>query len=185
MAASELLLTNGATPATPAAGKTKLFVNSSKQIAQVDDAGAVKALVGGNASYAATPGDPTGTTNTTGLMMGLAGAITPATTGRIRFAITGNLSNSGTSIGNGCKAQLYFGTGSAPANAAAITGTVSGAQLTSVNESTTASTKQPVSLEYIVSGLTLGTAYWFDAAIAAITAGTASLSNVTMTAMEF
>jgi hypothetical protein len=44
MAASEVLLTNGATPATPAAGKNKLFFNSSKQLSQVDDAGLVRAI---------------------------------------------------------------------------------------------------------------------------------------------
>jgi hypothetical protein len=41
MAASELLLTNGATPATPASGKTKLFVTTLKKLATVDDAGLV------------------------------------------------------------------------------------------------------------------------------------------------
>jgi hypothetical protein len=81
MAASQLLLTNGATPATPAAGKTILFINASKQLATVDDAGLAAVFLGGSANYQATPTNPTGTTNTTGLMMGLAGTITPATSG--------------------------------------------------------------------------------------------------------
>lgn len=42
MAASEFLLTNGATPATPAAGKNKGFFNTSKNWATVDDAGLVR-----------------------------------------------------------------------------------------------------------------------------------------------
>jgi hypothetical protein len=41
MAASEVLLTNGATPATPAAGKSKLFIDSSKRLCTVDELGAV------------------------------------------------------------------------------------------------------------------------------------------------
>jgi hypothetical protein len=42
MAASELLITNGSTPATPASGKSKLFTNSSKGLDTVDDGGIVR-----------------------------------------------------------------------------------------------------------------------------------------------
>jgi hypothetical protein len=42
MAASELLITNGATPATPASGKSKVFTNSNKGLDTVDDAGLVR-----------------------------------------------------------------------------------------------------------------------------------------------
>ena len=42
MATSELLVTNGATPATPASGKSKLFTNSNKGLDTVDDAGLVR-----------------------------------------------------------------------------------------------------------------------------------------------
>jgi hypothetical protein len=41
MATSELLVTYGATPATPASGKTKVYVTSGKQLACVDDAGTI------------------------------------------------------------------------------------------------------------------------------------------------
>lgn len=42
MAASELLITNGSTPATPASGKSKVFTNASKGLDTVDDAGLVR-----------------------------------------------------------------------------------------------------------------------------------------------
>jgi hypothetical protein len=185
MAASQLLLTNGATPATPAAGKTILFINASKQLATVDDAGLAAVFLGGSANYQATPTNPTGTTNTTGLMMGLAGTITPATSGRVLFIISGNLQNSGTSIGNGAKAQIRYGTGSAPANAGALTGNAVGTVISSVNESTTANTVQPFSCNAVVTGLTPGTAYWIDITLAAIVAGTAAATNISISAIEF
>jgi hypothetical protein len=185
MAASILLMTNGATPATPASGKTIIFINASKQICTVDDAGIAAPWGGGSGSAQSTPGDPTGTTDTTGKMMGLAGSITPTTSGRILIMITGTLQSSGTSIGNGAKAQLRYGTGSAPANAGALTGTSVGGFVASVNESTTANTQQPFACQAVVTGLTVGTAYWLDIALAAIVSGTAAAKNISLTAIEF
>jgi hypothetical protein len=186
MAASILLMTNGATPATPASGKTIIFINASKQICTVDDAGIAAPWGGGGGTAQSTPGDPTGTTNTTGLMMGLAGSFTPLTSGRMLLTITGNLSSSGTSIGNGGKTQARYGTGSAPANAAALTGTSVGSLVTSVNESTTANTKQPFSVTAVVTGLTVGTAYWLDLSLAQVGAGgTAAVTNLSISAIEF
>lgn len=179
---SEFLLTNKATPATPSAGKTKVFVNTGKKLAQVDDAGIVSVIGGGGgASYQITPADPTGTTNTTGLMMGLAGAITPVFSGRVMVSITGNIENN--TSGSGVKAGIYYGTGTAPVNAAAITGTLVG----SVPQFTTAAAAQrvPINITIIITGLTLGTAYWLDLMLGAITSGTAAIKNITVTAVEF
>lgn len=184
MAASELLLTNGATPATPAAGKTKLFVTTAKALATVDDSGLVTSLNGQNAVYQATPADPTGTTNTTGLMMGLAGSITPVFTGRIAIIISGNLTNSTATAGDGAKAQIRYGTGTAPANAAALAGTAVGSFISSVLERATASDLQAFTLNAIVTGLTPGTAYWIDIALAALVGGTGQAKNISITAWE-
>jgi len=180
MASSELLLTSGATPATPASGKTKLFVNASKQLSQVDDAGLVTVLNGQNAVAQSTPADPTGTTSTAGVMMGLAGSITPVYTGRVLMLISGNVANS--TLLDGINAQIRYGTGSAPANAAALTGTAVG----SLNKTTSAvnAQKTGIALQAIVTGLSLATAYWIDVSLAAVTGGTVTLTNVSLTAIE-
>jgi hypothetical protein len=178
---SEIILTNEATPATPGSGKIVVFANSGGKLSQVNDAGVVAPLVGGGASYQATPADPTGTNNTTGLMMGLAGAITPATTGRIAISIYGDVQN--TTTADGAKLGIYYGTGSAPANAAAITGTSVG----SIQNFLAAANNQrvPFHLTVIVTGLVLGTAYWIDLMLGATVGGTAAAKNITVTAFEF
>ena len=131
MAASEFLMYSGATPATPASG-IKLFFSTLKQLCQLDDAGVVTKLNGQNATAQSTPADPTGTTDTTGKMMGLAGAITPTYTGRLLIIVSGNLTNTTAAAGDGAKAQIRYGTGSAPSNGDALTGTAVGNQVTSV-----------------------------------------------------
>ena len=55
---------------------------------------------------------PAGTTSTTGLMMGLAGAITPAHSGNVLLIVSGTLTNGTTS--DGASLQIRYGTGAAP-----------------------------------------------------------------------
>lgn len=185
MAASELLVTNGSTPATPAAGKTKLFVNANKQVAQINDAGTVEILArSAAAAHQSTPANPTGTTNTTGVMAGLAGSITPTQTGRVLAIISGNMSNSTAAAGDGCKTQIRFGTGAAPANGAALTGTAVGNIVSMLLERATASDPFPFSVQAIVTGLTIGTTYWFDLSEAAVAAGTGILTNLSVSLIE-
>jgi hypothetical protein len=185
MAASEVLVTNGATPATPAAGKTKVFVNATKQLAQVNDAGVVETVLRSAAATAqSSPANPTGTTDTAGKMMGLAGSITPTQTGRMMIVVTGNLSNSTAAAGDGAKTQIRYGTGSAPANAAALTGTTAGSLISMLLERATASDPFPFCVAAVVTGLTVGTAYWVDLSLAAITGGTAILTNLSISIVE-
>lgn len=104
---------------------------------------------------------PTGTTSTTGKMMGLGltgATITPATTGRVHFTIRGSFSNTVvtlTSVG------LRFGTGTAPSNGAAPAGTQIGAIAKGHVEATSAFL--PFTATGIATGLALGTPVWFDA----------------------
>lgn len=181
MAASEFLLTNGATPSPPASGKTKLFVSTAKKWSSVDDAGLVTDYATGNVGFQATPADPTGTANTTGLMMGLAGSITPAQTGRIVIIISGDVQNN--TNADGAKFQIRYGTGAAPANAAALTGTTAGSLVNMVVAA--AAQRLPFSLNAYITGLTPGTAYWIDISLAAVTGGTVAVKNVSITAHEF
>ena len=135
-------------------------------------------------SYQSTPANPTGTASTTGVMMGLAGSITPIRSGIIKITISGDMTN-GTNV-DGAQVQIRTGTGSAPANQAALTGTARGGLVRMTNPTDTRGGRVtvPFSTNAIVSGLTSGTAYWIDAGLAAITGGTATIANVSISAVE-
>jgi hypothetical protein len=134
-----------------------------------------------------SPSNPSGTTSTTLIMMGLgvAGAgggwsFTPRGSGNVLLVASGAISNNTTA--DGAAAQLSYGTGAAPANAAALAGTQIGTL--PVFTALTGLLTVPFSLQAIATGLTLGTTYWFDLALKAVTAGTASVATVSCTAFE-
>jgi hypothetical protein len=134
--------------------------------------------------YQATPADPAGTTNTTGVMLGLGATITPQFSGRLMIFINGNLTNSTAAAGNGAKVQVRYGTGSAPAAGAALTGAPVGSLQQSVLERATANDLQTFCLQVAVTGLAVGTPVWFDLSIAAVVAGTALAKSLNVSAME-
>jgi hypothetical protein len=114
-----------------------------------------------------TPSNPTGTTSAPGVMCGLNQV-------RCLVIINGNLfTNAGASV------QLSYGTGTAPANGAALTGTAVGTAL-----GTSAGPSVPVTLSAIISGLTLGTPYWIDIIQVSSTGALINIQNVTVTITE-
>jgi hypothetical protein len=124
---------------------------------------------------------PTGTSSATGVMMGLGltgATITPAATGRAHFTIGGSLSNTTTSA---VTVGLRFGTGTAPSNAGAPAGTQIGAVFKGNPEAAAAFV--PFTAVGIVTGLTLGTAVWFDADVL-VGSGTGTII-VACSAFEF
>jgi hypothetical protein len=135
------------------------------------------------ASAQSSPANPTGTASTTGVMMGLAGSITTssATSGKVLFIISGTIFNA-TAIADGGKVQLYTGTGTAPINGAALTGTARGGLVQYI--AATTSEKTPFSVNAIATGLAASTAYWIDVGLAAITGGTATITDVSISAYE-
>jgi hypothetical protein len=125
---------------------------------------------------------PTGTASTTGVMMGLGltgATITPTATGRVHFSIAGYLVNTGST--SAVTSALRFGTGTAPSNAAAPTGTQIGGVYKGNPEVSTAA--MPFTMVGIATGLTLGTAVWFDADVF-VGAGTGTII-VSCSAFEF
>jgi hypothetical protein len=124
---------------------------------------------------------PTATTSTTGVMMGLAGIITPVRSGKVFIAISGRMNNS--TVNNGCDLQIYYGTGAAPANGAALTGTAIGG-LAKLSGTNGAGYFYPFSLSAVITGLTLGTPIWVDLKQAAVTGGSASAANIGVSAFE-
>ena len=146
------------------------------------DSIAASILTGQVSGYTdATPSNPAGTTSTTGVMMGLAVSYTPTRSGIVQATVSGQLQNN--TAGDGVKVLLYYGTGGAPTNGSALTGTQKG-QGQYWDACATASKRYTFAFDTIVSGLTLNTAYWFDLGVAAITGGTASVAGLEIVITE-
>ena len=137
-----------------------------------------------------TPADPSTTTSTTGVMMGLGGvtSIVPSSTGKIEIKISGDIDNTLTL--NGSQVQIRYGTGIAPTNGAALTGTAAGGLVKYLNASDTGVLavfvpgKGAFSLNAIISGLAIGTAYWIDISLGSITGGTSRVRDISISAIE-
>ncbi len=133
----------------------------------------------------AQPANQTGNGTATFKMNGLGAAaapctITPTATGRVLFFISGTEVNG--TIADGVSIKLAFGTGTAPANAAAASGTI----ISATQTMTQAVAADPVgfAIQGSTTGLALATAVWFDLQVADVTGGTASITSVTCTAHE-
>lgn len=121
------------------------------------------------ASVSVLPADPAGTGSASGIMLGLGSScvLTPGATGKVRFSISGGVFNN--TSNDGAILTLRYGTGTAPVNGAAVTGTIiSGVFNTSI---AAANNTIGFSFHSIVSGLAIGTACWFDLALAAVGSG--------------
>ncbi len=126
---------------------------------------------------------PASTSSSTEKMAGLGSTctITPTVTGRIRFHIWGAYSLVGAQFGKGA---LYYGTGTAPTNGAATTGT----KLTVLLDMQEPLTLYliPFSMEGNATGFTLGTAVWFDLSQLSVNNSAAfAYSDVMCSAEEF
>jgi hypothetical protein len=186
MAASELILTNGANPSVaPAAGKTDIYASfSPKRPSFLDDAGINICLNGGEGTAFSSPADPSGTTSTTGVMKGLVSGIpnfwSAHVTGKMLVIIMGWISND--TSGDGAQVQIRFGTGLGPANNAALTGTTIGTLVKFIAAS--AGQKVPFMLIAINTGMALNTNFWIDVGLAAITGGTATIGGISQCVLE-
>lgn len=127
-----------------------------------------------------TSAAPTGTTSATAVMMGLAGSITPTRGTKIIVIISGQMAND--TVNDGATVDARFGTGTAPTNGAAVTGTLVG--IAQTHTSLTATERTGFCLVGKVTGLSVGTAYWLDLSLLAVTGGTASVTGVSIVAYE-
>lgn len=127
------------------------------------------------------PSNPTGTTSGTFVQMGFAISFTPKMTGKIKISMQADLTNN--TINDGCAMEITYGTGTAPINGAAQTGTVVG-NYCKMSTDIAANAFVPGMCIGYVTGLNLATAIWVDAAVAAITGGTAAIQQVTVIVEE-
>lgn len=146
----------------------------------------IQAGITGKAAYAATPADPAAVTSGSLVMAGLGSAfkLTPAVTGNVLFGIHGRITAGAGSV-NAYSAG-YYGTGTAPANA-----TSPGSAGTTRTKATqtpgvlipSAGSLETLGITAAAIGLTLGTSYWFDLAIAS-DSSTCTASQLNVYAIE-
>lgn len=171
--ASPLPVAQGGTNAvTAAAARTSLGL------------GTVATLPAPTASARFSPANPASTVSLTLVMMGVGATVayTPATTGIVLVTLTGwvNIAVATNQITVGAR----YGTGTAPVNGAAVTGTRFGSN-TDLVCSPPAVTKYMSSPFTDILTLTPATAYWFDLALATSNAGDAvSAISITATFVE-
>jgi hypothetical protein len=130
-------------------------------------------------------GNPTGSTSTTGVMMGLGRSpglfvITPTASGKVFFVITGSINNN--TAGSGAIAAAYYGTGIAPANGGAIAGTPIGGAAFRIGGGWAAAAATPFTCAGVITGLTAGTQIWIDLSLAISGSGTATITNAALSA---
>jgi len=113
------------------------------------------------------------------LMLGFAGSITPMKSGYVMVHISGEYVSSDAT--GATTFSIRIGTGSAPANGAAATGTVQ-QTLPLIASSTTA--RIPFSFNKLLVALTFGTTYWIDVSAVNAAAGSVQTFNVSLMAVE-
>lgn len=140
--------------------------------------------VTGNAFGTSTigPSSVSGTTITAALVMaGLGGSFTTRT-GRFEICMSGNLDN--TTLNDGSKVQISFGTNATPALNAPLQGTQVGPIQQLSQAALPAATITPFGACWLVTGQAVNTAFWTDLAYGAITGGTAVLSQASVVAHD-
>ena len=129
--------------------------------------------------------NPATTASTTPVMMGLGAQATPAVitpkgSTRVNVSIMGQMAQ--TTSGDGAQIDCRYGTGTAPANGAAGSGTVVGSA--QAFTAVAANHGGGFSIGGIISGLTPGVPIWIDCSLKTVTGGSASLTGITVEAFE-
>lgn len=184
--ATTLGVSNGGTGANTLTANNVILGNGTSAVSFVAPSTAGNILASNGTTWiSVTPNvsspslaSPASTTSTVGVMMGLANLFTPAKTGKIFISFCGyvNVNSSGTAT-----IRIRYGTGSAPANGAALTGTAIGSSVAMGQ----AGVSVPFSSTYILEGLTLTTQIWIDLSLASSDGNIAVLSSVQASIFEF
>jgi len=127
------------------------------------------------------PFNPGGTASATAVMMGIGKSFTPVKSGKVLVLVCGTVTNS--TISDGAGINYRYGTGGAPVNGAAATGTASSIATQNVTVAAAAEL-----IPFCIVGtesLTPNTTYWFDLQLNNITGGTATLTQVSFSIVEW
>ena len=122
-------------------------------------------------------------------MAGLGVTFTPTRSGNILVIVSGDFTNQNN--GEGGQMQVRYGTGTAPTNQAALAGTAVGAKVSGQCGTNFHYEVIPAAVSSLVTGLTVGTAYWIDVSLNSYTnqgaaaAGTVTLNDVSVSVLEF
>jgi hypothetical protein len=122
---------------------------------------------------------PPASTSTAYQMLGLGLDISTTIGTAARLAVSGNISN--TANNGETDAILCYGTGTPPVNGVAQTGTIIGSIIRYMASS--GGSIGPFSKSVVITSLALGTAYWFDLAMKAVT-GSAQIHDIDITVNE-
>jgi len=164
----------------PAAAPTTV----GQTLTATNTSGATAWTTPGHGQVGVSPTAPSSTSAFT--MQGLGGSITPTKSGTVLVIVSGVV-NICHICEDGIQYQIHYGTGTAPSNGAAMTGTAIG-QIQSEQgiEGTQSADTIPFSTSALITGLTVGTTYWVDLAAESITvAGDYSwLGNVNLIVLE-
>ena len=175
-----------AAPAVQKASSSQFGIVEVDNVTIKSTAGVVATING--ATGQSQPGNPTAPASTSAYkMQGLAGAITPVRSGTVLLIVSGYITASTTTAGDGILFQLSYGTGTAPVN----TGTLAGTQVGQIMEYTNPATVTaadihvPFSVQAVVTGLTLATAIWIDLAAKSVaTTSAVGLAGISVSAAE-
>jgi len=131
-----------------------------------------------------TPANPAGRTGAA-VMMGIGSTctITPLVSGEVQISLAGDLGTGTTAAAGPIIVQLRYGTGAAPANAAAVTGTAAGSAINFTLTNYASGDRLPFSCLAHITGMSLGTAYWLDISLSCAS-GTATAQNLSMIVRE-
>jgi len=146
--------------------------------------GAVYALQNPQATVLYTAAPTALSTLTTIQYVGLAAYFSTSHLTRVRAVITGSISGS---TANKITSTTYYGTGTAPVNAATTgTGSTTTSALSFFNPvAADELTATPFTIYAVVTGLTVGTTYWFDIGATAAGSTTATYTGVQVVIEEF
>lgn len=133
------------------------------------------------AAQVAAAVDPTPTSSTTYVMMGLNLRFTPTASTRGLFTLNGQIGN-GTNNGQSFL-QLAYGTGPSPANGATVSGTLLPGVVYFVATAGGGSWA-PFSQSDLIEGLTPGVNYWIGAALRMAVAGPAFIKSPVLVGVE-
>lgn len=127
------------------------------------------------------PSNPTGTASAGGVMMGIGGtcAVTPRVSGILQVHVVGDVGATGAGTS---QMQIRYGTGTAPANGDALTGTTAGSLV--ADTTSTNNERAAFGLVAHITGLTVATAYWFDIRLSNSTGATSTTQNISVIVQE-